>query len=97
MSTERFPLQSTQLPMPNKSPKTWYVSYTVSSVAHGHRTLRATETFSGGQAFIERPGEVDQVVNTGTAPYVLFVTFPNLPQGVSPRTDEADPGTCPGV
>jgi len=31
--------------MPNKSPKTWYVSYTVSSVAHGHRTLRATETF----------------------------------------------------
>jgi hypothetical protein len=33
--------------MPNKSPKTWYVSYTVSSVAHGHRTLRATETFSG--------------------------------------------------
>ncbi len=32
--------------MPNKSPKTWYVSYTVSSVAHGHRTQRATETFS---------------------------------------------------
>ena len=28
-----------------------------------------TTTYSAGQAFIERPGEVDQVVNTGTIPY----------------------------
>jgi quercetin dioxygenase-like cupin family protein len=54
-------------------------------------------TYSAGQAFIERPGEVDQVVNTGTIPYVLLVTFPRVPQGDSARTDEPDPGTCPGL
>ncbi len=54
-------------------------------------------SYSAGQAFIERPGEVDQVVNTGTVPYVLFVTFPRVPQGDSARTDVADPGTCPGL
>jgi quercetin dioxygenase-like cupin family protein len=54
-------------------------------------------TYSAGQAFIERPGEIDQVLNTSTTPYVLFVTFPHVPQGVSPRTDEPDPGTCPGL
>ena len=53
--------------------------------------------YSAGQAFIERSGEVDQVVNTGTTPYVLFVTFPRVPQGQSPRIDVPDPGTCPGV
>ena len=55
------------------------------------------ETYSAGQAFIERPGEVDQVLNTGTIQYVLFVTFPRVPQGESPRTDQPDPGTCPGI
>jgi quercetin dioxygenase-like cupin family protein len=54
-----------------------------------------TSTYSAGQAFIERPGEVDQVVNTGTIPYVLLVTFPRVPQGDSARIDEPDPGTCP--
>lgn len=56
-----------------------------------------TTTYSAGQAFIERPGEVDNVLNTGTIPYILFVTFPRVPQGVSPRTDQPDPGTCPGL
>ena len=56
-----------------------------------------TATYSAGQAFIERPGEVDQVVNTGTVPYILFVTFPRVPQGESARIDEPDPGTCPGL
>ncbi|MDP9302209.1 MAG: cupin domain-containing protein [Actinomycetota bacterium] len=56
-----------------------------------------TMTYTAGQAFIERPGEVDQVINTGTAPYVLFVTFPRVPQGESARTDEPNPGTCPGL
>jgi quercetin dioxygenase-like cupin family protein len=56
-----------------------------------------TTTYSAGQAFIERPGEVDQVVNTGTVPFVLFVTFPRVPQGASARTDQPDPGTCPGL
>jgi quercetin dioxygenase-like cupin family protein len=54
-----------------------------------------TKTYTAGQAFVERPGEVDQVKNTGTIPYVLFVTFPRVPQGASARTDEPDPGTCP--
>jgi quercetin dioxygenase-like cupin family protein len=53
-----------------------------------------TTTYGAGQAFIERPGEVDQVVNTGSIPYILYVTFPRVPQGVPARTDEPDPGTC---
>lgn len=56
-----------------------------------------TETYSAGQAFVERPGEVDQVVNTGTVPFVLLVTFPRVPQGASARSDEPNPGTCPGL
>ena len=56
-----------------------------------------TTTYSAGQVFIERPGEVDDVLNAGTIPYVLFVTFPRVPQDDSARTDESDPGTCPGV
>jgi quercetin dioxygenase-like cupin family protein len=54
-------------------------------------------TYSAGQAFVERPGEVDQVINRGTVPYTLFVTFPRVPAGASARTDEPNPGTCPGV
>ncbi len=54
-------------------------------------------TYSAGQAFIERPREVDDVLNTGSVPYVLYVTFPGVPPGGSPRTDEPDPGTCPGI
>jgi quercetin dioxygenase-like cupin family protein len=54
-------------------------------------------TYGAQQAFVERPGEVDQVIYTGTIPYVLFVTFPHVPQGDSPRIDQPDPGTCPGV
>jgi len=54
-------------------------------------------TYGAGQAFVERPGEVDQVINTGTVPYTLFVTFPRVPVGASARTDEPDPGTCPGL
>ena len=56
-----------------------------------------TTTYGAGQAFIERPGEVDQVLNTGTVPYVLFVTFPRVPQGDSARIDTPDPGACPGL
>src|SRR5215467_3840658 len=56
-----------------------------------------TETYSAGQAFIERPGELDNVLNMSSSPYVLYVTFPRVPQGVSPRTDELNTGTCPGV
>ena len=51
--------------------------------------------YSAGQAFVERPGELDQVINTGTVPYTLYVTFPRVPVGALPRTDEPNPGTCP--
>ena len=54
-------------------------------------------SYTAGQAFIERPGEVDDVVNTGTTPYVLLVTFPRVPHGGSARIDQPDPGTCPGL
>jgi quercetin dioxygenase-like cupin family protein len=54
-------------------------------------------TYTAGQAFVERPGEVNQVINAGADPYTLFVTFPRVPQGASARTDEPDPGTCPGL
>ena len=53
--------------------------------------------YTAGQAFIERPGEVDQVINTGSVPYVLYVTFPRVPLDGSTRTDQPDPGTCPGI
>ena len=55
------------------------------------------ESYSAGQAFIERPREVDDVFNIGAIPYVLFVTFPRVPLGASTRIDVADPGTCPGL
>jgi len=67
---------------------------TVYSAEHGRCK---TKTYSAGQAFIERPGEVDNVLNNGTVPYVLYVTFPRVPVGASPRTDEPDPGTCRGI
>ena len=63
--------------------------------AAGHHCR--TTVYTAGQAFIERPGEVDDVLNAGSTPYVLLVTFPNVPQGGSTRTDEPDPGTCPGI
>jgi len=55
-----------------------------------------TTMYTAWQAFIERPGEVDQVINAGTIPYVLFVTFPRVPQGESARTDEPAPA-CAGL
>jgi quercetin dioxygenase-like cupin family protein len=67
------------------------------TVYRSHGADCTTATYSAGQVFIERPGEVVDVVNTTSAPYVLYVTFPRVPPGVSPRTDEPDPGTCPGV
>jgi quercetin dioxygenase-like cupin family protein len=67
------------------------------TIYRSHGNHCRIETYSAGQAFIERPREVTDVVNTTDAPYVLFVTFPRVPPGVSPRTDEPDPGTCPGV
>jgi quercetin dioxygenase-like cupin family protein len=64
-----------------------------------HKRCEAT-TYTQGQAFIERPREVDDVLNTGSTPYVLDVTFPGVPPGTAPggtRIDEKNPGTCPGL
>ena len=40
-----------------------------------------TTTYSAGQAFIERPGEVDQVLNAGTIPYVAVRHLPACAAG----------------
>jgi quercetin dioxygenase-like cupin family protein len=48
-----------------------------------------------GQAFVERPGELDDAVNRGTTDYIIFATFPGVPVGGASRIDEPNPGTCP--
>lgn len=54
-------------------------------------------TYTAGQAFIERPGQVHDAVNTGSVTYVALVTFPRVPQGGATRINMPDPGTCPGL
>ncbi len=54
-------------------------------------------TYTQGQSFIERPGDVVDAVNTGSINFILFVTFPGVPVGGSSRIDQPNPGTCPGV
>ena len=53
-------------------------------------------TYTAGQVFLEHPKNEYQAVNTGSEPYVLAVTFFNVPHGGSFRIDQADPGNCPG-
>jgi len=50
--------------------------------------------YTHGQSFVERPGEVNQVVNAGSIDYVLIAVFPGTPVGGSSRIDQPDPGTC---
>src|SRR4029077_563889 len=38
-------------------------------------------TYTAGQAFIERPGEVHDAVNSGSVPYVAIATYPRVAQG----------------
>ena len=67
-------------------------------VAQGSRTVFGSKggaecevtTYGAGQAFIERPGEVDQVL-TPAQHRIPLRDFPRLAQGESPRTDEPDP------
>jgi quercetin dioxygenase-like cupin family protein len=51
--------------------------------------------YTAGQSFVERPAEVVNAKNTGSVLTVLFVTYPGVPVGGSPRTDEPAP-TCTG-
>jgi len=53
--------------------------------------------YTAGQAFIERPGDVANAVNTGSITTIGYATFPGVPVGGSPRIDQPDPGTCPGI
>src|SRR5690348_1258097 len=54
-------------------------------------------TYTAGQAFIERPGEVHDAVSTGSIPYVAFATYVRVAPGGAARIDMPDPGTCPGL
>ena len=53
-------------------------------------------TYTAGQVFLEHPKIKYNVVNTGSEPYVVAVTFFNVPHGGSSRIDQTDPGNCPG-
>jgi hypothetical protein len=55
------------------------------------------DKFTDGQTFIERPGEVVIAISTGADTAIVYATFPGVPVGGSPRIDQADPGTCPGL
>jgi len=50
--------------------------------------------YTKGQAFLERPGQPLNAVNTGTTTTTVIATFPNVPVGGSTRIDLPDPGTC---
>ena len=50
--------------------------------------------YIAGQAFIERPSDVQKGVNTGTVPAVVVVTFPSVPQDGKPTISLPDPH-CP--
>ncbi len=56
-----------------------------------------TTTYSAVQAFIERPREVGDVLNTGAVPYVAYITYRRVPEGGATRIDEPNPATCSGV
>lgn len=53
-----------------------------------------TTIYHAGDAFIERPGEPLNAVNPGPGGTIIYATFPGVPGG-SPKTPEANPGTCP--
>jgi len=55
------------------------------------------ETYTNGQTFIERPGEVVVAISTGANDAIIYAIFPGVPVGGSPRIDQDDPGTCPGL
>ena len=54
-------------------------------------------TYTAGQAFVERPSDVVNAVNTGSTDFIVVATFPGVPIGGSSRIDQPNPGTCPGV
>ena len=54
--------------------------------------------YIAGQAFIERPGDVGNALNTGSTTTIVYATFPGVPVGGSTKIDVSPaPGTCPGL
>jgi hypothetical protein len=53
--------------------------------------------YTQGQTFVERPGDVVVAINTGSADALVYGIFPGVPVGGSPRIDQPNPGTCPGI
>jgi len=51
-------------------------------------------TFAAGQVFLEHPSIKYNAVNTSSAPYVIAVTFFNVPHLGLSRIDQSDPGNC---
>src|SRR5262245_21734728 len=56
----------------------------------------SVHTYTAGQAFIERPENEENAVNTGTVDTVFAITFFNVPHPGETRIDRPAPGDCPG-
>ena len=54
-------------------------------------------TYTNGQSFVERPGEVVLAISTASDTAIVYGIFPGVTVGGSPRIDQDDPGTCPGI
>ncbi len=67
------------------------------TVYRSHGSQCEATTYTAGQAFIERPGEVHDAFNSGSVLYVAYVTYPRVSPGGATRIDMPDPGTCPGL
>ena len=63
--------------------------------AHNGSSRCIITRYTQGQAFIERPGEPLDAVNTGSTQTIILATFPGVPVGGSQRTDQPNPRTCP--
>jgi hypothetical protein len=55
------------------------------------------DVYKVGDSFIERPGEPLNAVNTSPdgSKAIVYATFPGVPKGGSPRTDQPKPDACP--
>ena len=62
------------------------------TLSHGDATSRTSKSYSAGQGFLERPGDVQVNRNDGTSPVELYITFLAVPVGAGLRTDEKNPG-----
>jgi quercetin dioxygenase-like cupin family protein len=50
-----------------------------------------SHVYTAGDAFFERPGAIQNGVNEGDTTSVLYVAFPSVPKGGSPRIDVPAP------